>query len=240
METKSGLFQTALGAFLLQEDAYGGMRDDAQRMRRALILIVVVGLLVGVTGACGRLGEWALSPNMDAMKAIVLRHLTQMPWYAEMSRNPRAMEVFRREYDLGWNIAKALAPNPSALVSIITTPLSLLIIWLVYGVLAHLSARSLGGKGSAGQTLACTALAVAPQFLNLVTVLPFAQAAGVSTWTLVCNFTAIRSVHGLSGWRALVATLLPLVLAILVGAAFACVGGALIGPVLGRLVGGAR
>jgi hypothetical protein len=240
MKAKPGLFQTALGAFLLQEDAYSGMRDDAQRIKRALILVVVVGLLVGVTGACGRLGEWALSPNMDAMKAVILRHLTQMPWYAEMSRNPRALEIFRQQYDLGWNIAKVFAPSPSALIGIVTTPLSLLIVWLIYGVLAHLSARILGGKGSAGQTLACTALAVAPQLLNVVTVLPFAQAAGVSVWTLVCNFAAIRSAHGLSGWRALAAALLPLVLAILVGAVFACVGGALIGPMTGRLAGGAQ
>lgn len=240
MEAKPSLFQAALGAFLLQENTYSGMRDDAQRMKRALILVVVVGLLVGVTGACGRLGEWALSPNMDAMKAIVLRHLTQMPWYGEMGRNPRAIEIFRQQYDLGWNIAKAFAPSPSALIGVITTPLSLLIVWFVYGVLAHVSARILGGKGGAGQTLACTALAVAPQLLNVVTVLPFAQAAGVSAWTLVCNFAAIRSAHGLNGWRALIATLLPLVLAILVGAVFACAGGALIGPMIGRLTGGAQ
>jgi len=240
MEAKPNLFQTALGAFLLQEDAYSGMRDDGQRMKRALILVVVVGLLVGVTGACGRLGEWAVSPPMDKLQSTVLSHLSQMSWFADMSRNPKAMEIFKQQYELGWNIAKALVPSPSALIGIITTPLSLLIIWFVYGVLAHVSARILGGKGSAGQTLACTALAVAPQLLNVVTVLPFVQAAGVSTWTLVCNFTAIRSVHGLSGWRALIATLLPLVLAILVGAVFACAGGALIGPMIGRLAGGAQ
>ena len=111
-----------------------------------------------------------------------------MPWYAEMSRDPKALEMFQQQYKLGWQIAKALAPSPSALVGIITTPLSLLFVWLIYGVLAHLSARILGGQGSVGQTLACTALAVAPQLLNVITVLPFATAAGVGTWTLVCNF----------------------------------------------------
>ena len=240
MEAKPNLFQTVLGAFLLQEDTYVGMRDDAQRIKRALVLVVAVGLLVGVTGACGRLGEWAVSPPMDKMQSVVLSHLMQMPWYTDLSRSPQALEIFKRQYDLGWNIAKALVPSPSALVGIITTPLSLLIVWFVYGLLAHLSARILGGKGSAGQTLACTALAVAPQLLNVVMVLPFAQAAGVSTWTLVCNFSAIRSAHGLNGWRALAATLLPLVLAMVVGALLACAGGALIGPIIGRMVGGGQ
>jgi hypothetical protein len=240
MEARSNLFQTVLGAFLLQEDTYVEMRDDAQRMKRALMLVVAVGLLVGLTGACGRLGEWAVSPPMDKLQSTVLSHLSQMPWFADMSRDPKAMEIFKQQYEMGWNIAKALVPSPSALIGIITTPLSLLLIWIVYGVLAHLAARLLGGKGSAGQTLACTALAVAPQLLNVVTVLPFAQAAGVSTWTLVCNFSAIRSAHRLSGWRALAATLLPLVLAILVGAVFACLGGVLIGPMIARTVGGAQ
>ena len=50
---------------------------------------------------------------------------------------------------------------------------------------------------------------------------------------------AIRSAHGLTGWRALVATLLPLALVILLVALFACCLGVLAGPLLAR-VGGAR
>ena len=238
METSPNLFQTAWGAFFLREEIYAGMRDDAQRIKRALILVVVVGLLVGVAGGIGRLAEWAFSPPMDKMQAIVLGHLQAMPWYAEISGDPKAVEMFQQYYGLGWQIAKAMAPSPSVLLGIITTPLSFLFVWLVYGLVVHVSARILGGRGNVGQTLACIALAVAPQLLNVITVLPFATAAGVGTWTLVCNFIAIRSAHGLTGWRALVATLLPLVLAILVGAVFACGGIALIGSVMSR--GGAR
>ena len=239
MEAKPNLFQMAFGAFLLREDAYAGMRDDVQRIKRALILVVVVGLLVGLTGAVGRLVEWSFAPPMDKMQEVVLGHLTKMSWYPEMSRNPKALATFNQWYNIGWQIAKVLAPSPSALAGIITTPLSLLVVWLIYGLLAHLAARMLGGQGSAGQTLGCTALAVTPQLLNLVMVLPGAAAAGVATWTLVCNFMAIRSAHGLSGWRALAATLLPLALAILVGALFACVGLVVGGAALGQM-GGAQ
>jgi len=239
VEAKPNLFQMAFGAFLLREDAYAGMRDDAQRIKRALILVVIVGLLVGVTGAVGRLAEWAFAPPMDKMQEVVLGHLMKMSWYPEMSRNPKALASFNQWYNVGWQIAKAMAPSPSALVGIITTPLSLLIVWLIYGLLAHLAARMLGGQGSAGQTLACTALAVAPQLLNVVMILPHVTAAGVGTWTLACNFMAIRSAHGLSGWRALAATLLPLALAILVGVLFACVGLAAGGAALSQM-GGAR
>jgi hypothetical protein len=239
METRPKLFQTVWGAFLLREDTYAGMRDDAQRIRRALVLVVVIGLLVGVTGACGRLAEWAFSPNMDRIQATVLSHLTKMPWYADINRNPDALAQFDQWYKLGWQIAKTMAPSPSALLGIITTPLSFLIVWLIYGVLAHLAARSLGGQGSAGQTLACTALAVAPQVLNVLMVLPYVAVAGIGTWTLACNFMAIRAAHRLTAWRALAATLLPLVLAVLVGAVFACAGMVIAGAALGS-VGGAR
>jgi len=239
MDVRPNLFQMALGAFLLREDAYAGMRDDAQRIKRALLLIVLVGLLVGITGAVGRLVEWAFTPPMDKMQEVVLGYLMKMSWYPEMSRNPAALASFNQWYNVGWQIAKALSPSPSALIGIVTTPLSLLIVWLIYGLLAHLAARLLGGQGSVGQTLGCTALAVAPQLLNVVTLLPHVTAAGVGTWTLACNFMAVRSAHGLSGWRALAATLLPLALAILVGALFACIGLVVGGAALGQM-GGAQ
>jgi len=239
VEPKLNLLQMAFGALLLRKDAYAGMRDDAQRIKRALILVVIVGLLVGVTGAVGRLAEWAFAPPMDKMQEVVLGHLTKMSWYPEMSRNPKALATFQQQYNLSWQIARVFAPSPSALVGIITTPLSLLIVWLIYGLLAHLAARMLGGQGSAGQTLACTALVVVPQLFNVVMILPHVTAAGVGTWTLACNFMAIRSAHGLSGWRALAATLLPLALAILVGVLFACVG-LVVGGVALSQMGGAR
>lgn len=239
MEARPNFLQTAWGAFTLREETYAGMRDDAQRIKRALILVVVVGLIVGVTGAVGRLTDWAFSPPMDKMQGVVLAHLMKMPWYADVSRSPQALAQFNQWYNIGWQIARAVAPSPTALVGIVTAPLSLLVVWLVYGLLAHLAARILGGRGSVGQTLGCTALAVTPQLLGVIAILPAATAAGVGTWTLVCNFVAIRAAHGLTGWRALVATLLPLALGILVGALFACVGLAVAGTALGNM-GGVR
>lgn len=240
METKPNLIKTVWGAFLLQEDAYNAMRDDAQRFRRALILVIAVGVLVGVTGACGRLTEWAFSPDLNMIQQIVRKHLAQMPWYTEASSSIEFVTQFDRWYNLIWNIVKAMAPGPGALASIITTPLSLLIVWPVYGLLAHVAARSVGGKGSLGQTLGCTALAVAPQALNLIMILPFVSVAGIEVWTLMCNFMALRSAHGLTTWRALAATLLPLIVIVFILALFACGGIVIAGSLLASRVGGAQ
>jgi len=239
MEASPNLVQMAWGAFLLRPETYAGMRDDARRIQRALVLVVVVGLLAGAAAGLGRLAEWAFSPNLDKIQAIVLQELEKTSWFAELEGSREAMDTFNRQYDLGWGMAKAMVPSPAALSNIITLPISFLLSWLVYGVLAHLAARLLGGRGRLGQTLACTALAVTPQLLTVFTVLPFVTAAGVSTWTLACNFAAIRAAHELSGWRALAATLLPLVLGLAVVVLFACGGAALLVPVLSRM-GGAR
>jgi hypothetical protein len=193
--------QTAWGAFTLREETYAGMRDDAQRIKRALILVVVVGLIVGVTGAVGRLTDWAFSPPMDKMQGVVLAHLMKMPWYADVSRSPQALAQFQQWYNVGWQIARAVAPSPTALLGVVTTPLSLLVVWLVYGLLAHLAARTLGGRGSVGQTLGYAGGHAATAWR---TRLPAATAAGVARgrW---CALVAIRAAHGST--CALVATL---------------------------------
>ncbi len=240
MEAKPNLLQTAWGAFLLREEIYTGMRDDAKRLQRALILILVVGVVVGVASAWNQLVNWSFSPNLDNIQRIVLDHLAKMPWYQEVSGEPEFVQSFSQGYDITWQIIKATAPSPTSLASIITTPLSFLVMWLIYGLLVHLSARILGGQGGLGQTLGCTALAVAPQLLNLIMIVPYATAAGVGTWTLMCHFMAIRAAHGLTTWKALAATVLPLALAILLASLFACCGMAVAGPALSSIMGGGQ
>jgi hypothetical protein len=110
-------------------------------------------------------------------------------------------------------------------------PLGLIMAWLVYGLLAYLFARLLGGAGTLNQTLGTTALAAAPQLLNVLTVLPFVVMFSLGTWTLLCNYMALRTVHGLSWQRSVAAALLPSValvlLAIVIGAIVAIVVGSL-------------
>lgn len=60
------------------------------------------------------------------------------------------------------------------------------------------------------QTLGATALAEAPQLLSLVTVVPFVVVGGViGTWQMLCRYLALKTVHGLSWQRAVIATILP-------------------------------
>jgi hypothetical protein len=135
---------------------------------------------------------------------------------------PRAKEIFPRLFgapDLG-----------TAALRIITLPLGLVVVWALYGLVAHLVARMLGGEGDLGQTLGCTALAVAPQILNIATFFPYLLVGGVvGTWTLLCRYVALKACHRMTWERTLAATLLPYVAFSLVMATFGCLAAAVIG-----------
>ena len=120
------------------------------------------------------------------------------------------------------------APNiAQAAMNTILMPLGLGFVWLLYGVVAHLCARLMGGQGNLGQTLGCTALAIAPQLLNLVTFLPYVAVGGVvGAWTLLCRYVALKTCHRLTWNRALAATLLPYVAFLVLISFITCLGGA--------------
>ena len=121
-------------------------------------------------------------------------------------------------------------------LNIVLFPVGMILLWLVWGVVAHLAARLLGGKGTLSQTLGATALAEAPQLLSLVTVIPFVVVGGViGTWQMICRYTALKTVHGLSWQRAVVATLLP---AIVFGILIAVLGFVFSTLIVGLVAGG--
>ena len=106
-------------------------------------------------------------------------------------------------------------------------------------MIAHILARLFGGKGHLSQTLGATALGTAPQLLLIVTVLPFTAVAGLGTWTLLCNYMALRTVHGLSWPRAVFAALLPpLIIGLIVGFVFALLAILFGGAIAAMMAGG--
>jgi hypothetical protein len=161
----------------------------------------------------GQLLAWASTPDLAAIKDVVFRNLQQMPWWSMSSGAPGFAEEFRRWYDLGWQVIPALsgAPNPAgAAVNILLWPLGLLVSWLIYGLLAHLFARMLGGQGGLGQTLGLTALAFTPMLLRGLEFIPFLVIGSVAaTWQLLLRYKAVRTAHALSWGRAFWATMLP-------------------------------
>jgi hypothetical protein len=121
--------------------------------------------------------------------------------------------MFEQIWDQIWQVMGFMIPSPaSSLSGLILKPIGLIISWLIFGFLAHLFARMLGGSASLSQTLGATSLAAAPQLLVLLTALPFVVVAGIGTWTLLCRYMAIRVTHDLSWARSLWSVILPPIL----------------------------
>jgi hypothetical protein len=229
----SDLFRLCWNAFFLSETPYAETRESPNAVLRGLGIIILVALVVALVGLVGTTLEWATTPNMSAIQATVLENIQKMPWYQELQHDARFRAEFSRWYDLGWRVFPYLfdAPNIGIAASrIILLPLRLTLVWILYGLVSHLCARLLGGQGSIGQTLGCTALAVAPQLLNVVTIFPYLIVGGVvGTWTLLCRYVALKTCHRLTWGRALAATLLPYVVYIVVISLFACMGSMVFG-----------
>jgi hypothetical protein len=203
-----------LRALFLDSDAYAELRDDDNPFIEGLFLLVIIGVLTALLALIGQVLAWASTPNLASIKEVVFQNLQGMPWWSQTAGSaPGFAEEFRRWYDLGWQVFPALsgAPNPAgAAVNIVLWPLGLLVSWLIYGVLAHLFARMLGGRGGLGQTLGTTALAFTPMLLRGLEFIPFLVIGSVAgTWQLLLRYKAVRATHGLTWGRAFWATMLP-------------------------------
>jgi hypothetical protein len=231
----AGYLQLGWDALLLRRDAYERMRDAANPVVKGLVLIVVVGVVIALLGFVGDVLEWATMPDMLTVKDTVLEHLMRMPWWDLAAEDPGFQQNFLEWYDFGWDIGLTLG-RPSvggAAASIILTPLGLLVRWLIYGLLAYLFARLLGGGGDLSQTLGVLALSVAPQALNVLGLLPYVELGSVvAVWGVLCAYVGIKTAHDLSWDRAMWATLLPFLLVVVIAGLGACLGSAIFAAVV--------
>jgi hypothetical protein len=213
------------------------MRDLENPFSQGLGLVAIISVLVALialVGIVSDLVEGATLYNGEQVKTIVKEGLTRMPWYEAMSEDPVFVREFEQQFEMQWQ-QNAYRFGPfrfsEVLVGGITGAifggLGVFIGWLVYALLAHAFAQMLGGQGTLQQIFGCTALAVSPQVLNLVGLLPFVQVGGiVGTWMLACNYVAVKTVYRLSWGRALGATVLSqIVFAILAVPVLCCGGG---------------
>ncbi|MCO6452460.1 MAG: YIP1 family protein [Caldilineales bacterium] len=225
----------------LEPDAYDEAADDDNTFVEGLFLVLIVGIIAGVAAVVGGILDWAVTPNLTQMKDIILQGMQTMPWFRFMEQEPQAMEIFRQQYDMGWQIAQTLSPKPgTALASIILTPLGLILSWLWFSLIAQFVARLLGGNGTLGQTLGASALATAPALLNVFGFVPYVVVAAVGTLTLLARYIAIRRVHENLSWpRALVAVLAPPVILTLLLIILSIGASLLLIPIMAATFGGA-
>lgn len=221
------LLQLVWEALFLSDAPYTRMRDGPQPVLRGLLIVVLIAVVVALLGVIGATLEWASAPRLSDVQRVVLEEIQQMAWYRELQDNPEFVREFQQYFDMSWQYIPQMfgAGVGSAASRIITSPINMAIVWLLYGLLAHFFARLLGGRGTLAQTLGCTALASTPHLLNVVSFLPYVAVGGVvGTWTLLSRYVALKTAHQLSWGRALWATLLPYILTASLFALLAAIG----------------
>ncbi len=215
------------GAMFLQSEAYMYMRERRQPFGNGLLYVALVGFVVAVANILGAAARYATSPNPDAIRSIVLTHLQALPFYAQLS--PQAQRGFDSTYAQIWNqFGSQFVGFPvdaggvaSLSLGLLTTPLGLVIGWLIFGALVHLVGRGWNPETSYGELLATLALAHSPQVLYVLNLFPGVAISGlvVGLWTLILNVFAVRIAYktttGRAIWGALFPTLLLVVLLIL-------------------------
>lgn len=223
MESLSSLFRLGLGGLLLDPRAFQSQRDAPDGLRRGFILVVLVGVLVGLAGWLGDIGEALTTPNPTQLVQTLYDGLTALPIYQDLVA---AVPELSAAVDQIFSQPPAGLFGPSILsgaLSLLTTPLRYLLVWFTLGAIIHLAARAFGGGATFGQTLACTALAVGVNLLALVQLVPYAQVAATTILGLIATYVAVREAHGLQPWRAFWAVSLgPLLLGLVVGGLFCC------------------
>lgn len=226
-------------ALLLKEEAYERMRVAAEPVGKGLVLIIVVGVIIALLGVIGTALEWASTPDLGEIQEVVFRYLTQMPWWQEALRaDPAFAQNFQEIWDWNWSIWPTVSGAPStwgcAAANIIIVPLKLVIYWVLYGILAYIFARWLGGTADFSQTLGVLALAVAPQMLNVLGFLPYLTLGSlVSIWSVLCAYMGLKVAHKLTWGEAIWATLLPFILVLAGVFVVACCGSLALAAAIG-------
>ncbi len=200
-------------ALFLDDEAFEQLRDDDNPFAEGLFLVALIGVITALSGAIGQVLMWSVTPDLRAVEGVVLAALQQEPWWNALAASSADLALFQRWWDIAWRIMPGLLAVPvpdAAVINLLWSPLAAVSGWLLYGALAHLFARLLGGTGTLNQTLGVTALAHTPLVFYGLGFIPFLVIGGaLRTWQLILRYKALRTVHGLPWTRALWATVLP-------------------------------
>ncbi len=218
--------QMGIRGLFLDQTVFQQQRDATDGLKRGFILVLLVGLVLGVAAMIGQVGEFLVSHDIDVAMQVIYERLIVMPWYQNLSSSEPVFDtIFKQWYDQITGIIKLFeqVTIPGALLNLVIVPIRQVALWLIYGVVAHMVARIVGGRGSLAQTLGCTALASGVSLLGVIQIVPFAQVSGVFLLTMIANYLAIREAHELTPRQAFWATIFGPLLLLLLALGAVCI-----------------
>lgn len=220
-------------ALFLESEPFATLVDDDQPWVEGLSLVVMLGALVGVARFIGGLLLTASLPPAAVVWETILNGWQQFNSVLSLSNNPAAAEANLRQLWWLFTVSNGYGSGWARLLTLLLTPLSLVLLWLVTASVVYLCAHALSGKGSFNQTLGATALMIAPQLLTLLQIVPFVAVSQLLllTWSVLILYRAVEVAHELPWQRAWLVAVAPVV----VIALFLLLGGLAV-SVIGALV----
>jgi hypothetical protein len=205
-------------ALVLEAEPFLTLVEDDNPWVEGLFLVTCVGVLLGGAHLVGGLLWTASLPPADAVREALLPSLQQLAAQIGMGRDPAQIEsVFRQVWNWGAGFI-GYQGGFARLFLALLVPIGLVLQWLFLALTTHGAARLLGGQGTLVQMLGTTALAVAPQILGVLTIIPLVSVSGIllAFWALLITYRAVEITHDLSWQRSVLAVLAAPILLILV------------------------
>ncbi len=233
MQSIAALVALIPRALLFDGDAYLEIKIWGLPAREGARLVLGLGAVLGIAGALAGILGWASAPALADVRRVLTVELATLPLLQRFG--PLASRLAEAlDWPPLWVAAAWVRPTPLlALMRLAIGPAGLLMAWLAYGLAAHAAARLLGGRARLDLTLGCLALAEAPRLLLILVPFPDLAWLGIWAWVLAARFQALRTAHGLDGWRAFWAVLMPVLVAV-------CLGGAALTCALAAALAGVR
>ncbi len=212
-----------MGGMFLQDEAYVYMRERRNPFASGLLYVALVGVLVALGGILGAAARYLTSPSVDAIKNTVLVHLQAMPFYETMGA--AAQSAFEAGFQQTWEwfgqlfMGYPTSPMETAVLflGVLTTPIGLVLTWVIFGALVHLVARRWNPEISFSEMLGPLALALSSQLLNVLHIFPNVgiNALVVALWFFVSAVSAIRVTYKTTQANALRAAFIPILVLLL-------------------------
>lgn len=217
-------------ALFYNPDAYrsiGSCTSPAGRGAFVLLIIVVMVALAQVIGlAIGLL----TSPRIGLLQDAIYDAVTGMSWFTNrVAVSPELGRQFSQGYEAAWQGIRLAAGYPTWSTTAAIVALAIVgtyINWLVYGTLAHWTARWFGGQATLGRFLGPLALAYSPLLLAMILMIPGAT-IGIPLLflaLLTSKYVAVKTTYELTPGRSLAVTLIPYLIVTLVAVAVAIFG----------------
>lgn len=191
-------------ALVLEPEPFIEMADDDNPWIEGLFLTTVVGFLIGLARVIGGFLFSRSMPDSDALLEAVIQSLEQLAPGGSAGEGFVVVEQRIRGFWPSLTTLLAYGDGGERLLLLVLTPLALILTWVLFGLLAHGSARLLGGGGSLNQSLGVISLVISPFSLLLLTAIPFVAVPVllVPVWSTLVAYRGIEVAHDLGPGRA--------------------------------------